>query len=618
MPSGGGKGQPRPRDEDLQKDYSPPKLDMDSKPNSDRKCALFMKIYRPTGAKGRQDRAAAPDAAVPTSGGKGVKGKLEPKKVVSEVAASPKAVVAPTPPPPAKVAPAVPYVNGRPSLMCQVPLSKLAAPVRPPTQEKNPERPVENKTRTPVPKREAEKSSTPNRSSSKSSKRRSSISSTSSVSVPPPVVATPSHRKESKRKRKGEGGDDAVETQTGKAQKKKSRRKINVEEAEQEAGPLPPIVPTPNHIPSVDIKSCLSPFDPRNASPAPPMMRTQQQTQPGTNLVYFSYFEEPPAHQLEHEDRDHNHFLSEAKALKHAADKQQTDRTLQAVQYLEAVLFFILTGNAMEHDRMTEKAAFTMYKDTLNLIRYISSKFRHQPQAGTQSANIDAKLQILSLRCQALLYLKLFKMRRHEVKEFSKVLGDYHAKATTVAVTSPAMGGASGSGIALDMHGQASVGGGVLYRTSGTPSPLSPTPSPAGSVGSVGSQSSGYSSGELAPGQTSGQVGQQQQRPQQLANNQPLAMSTPNHLNVGPCVSVPLGVHSVMQKQNQYFSYLCTCHELWEQGDSLVQRAQAQDFFIQLDRQCGPLTFHSSLRDVVRYVRAGVQRLRDAYIQPGR
>lgn len=224
-------------------------------------------------------------------------------------------------------------------------------------------------------------------------------------------------------------------------------------------------------------------------------------------------------------------------------------------------------------------------------------------------------------------------------------------KATTVAVTSPAMGGASGSGIALDMHGQASVGGGVLYRTSGTPSPLSPTPSPAGSVGSVGSQSSGYSSGELAPGQTSGQVGQQQQRPQQLANNQPLAMSTPNHLNVGPCVSVPLGVHSVMQKQNQYFSYLCTCHELWEQGDSLVQRAQAQgtsilnsflfrlfllgtclqlkwdknksmlsssDFFIQLDRQCGPLTFHSSLRDVVRYVRAGVQRLRDAYIQPGR
>ena len=88
----------------------------------------------------------------------------------------------------------------------------------------------------------------------------------------------------------------------------------------------------------------------------------------------------------------------------------------------------------MEHDRMTEKAAFTMYKDTLNLIRFISSKFRHQPQAGSQSAKIDAKLQMLSLRCQSLLYLKLFKMRRHEVKDYSKVLGEYHAKVRMVAL----------------------------------------------------------------------------------------------------------------------------------------------------------------------------------------
>ena len=99
------------------------------------------------------------------------------------------------------------------------------------------------------------------------------------------------------------------------------------------------------------------------------------------------------------------------------------DKTLQAMQYLEAVLYFILTGTSMEQDRVTEKAAFTMYKDTMSLIRYISSKFRHQPQM-----DIDAKLQILSLRCTALLYLKLFKMRKHEVKEFQRILGDYHQK----------------------------------------------------------------------------------------------------------------------------------------------------------------------------------------------
>jgi hypothetical protein len=174
----------------------------------------------------------------------------------------------------------------------------------------------------------------------------------------------------------------------------------------------------------------------------------------------------------------------------------------------------------------------------------------------------------------------------------------YKIQASTASVTSPALvsgiiggGAVSGfGGIAIDVHAQAN--GGIVYRTTGTPSPLSPTPSPAGSVGSVGSQSSGYSSGELAPGQVNGQAGQagqqqaqqrpqmQQQQQQQLVNSQPMPMSTPNHLNAGPCVSVPLAVHSVMQKQNQYFSYLCTCHELWEQADSLVQKAQAQGIII--------------------------------------
>ena len=44
------------------------------------------------------------------------------------------------------------------------------------------------------------------------------------------------------------------------------------------------------------------------------------------------------------------------------------------------------------------------------------------------AAQIDAKLQVLSLRCQSLLYLKLFKMKRHEVNDFRKLLTDYHQK----------------------------------------------------------------------------------------------------------------------------------------------------------------------------------------------
>ena len=106
----------------------------------------------------------------------------------------------------------------------------------------------------------------------------------------------------------------------------------------------------------------------------------------------------------------------------------QTDRTLQAIQYIEAVLFFIQTGNAVEQDRALKKTAFHMYEETLNLIQLSSLKFRQQGRRGCQSGEIDAKIQIFSLRCQSFLYYKLFKMRRLEDKELSKELGECHRK----------------------------------------------------------------------------------------------------------------------------------------------------------------------------------------------
>ncbi|KAK7872564.1 hypothetical protein R5R35_013793 [Gryllus longicercus] len=257
------------------------------------------------------------------------------------------------------------------------------------------------------------------------------------------------------------------------------------------------------------------------------------------------------------------------------------------MQYLEAVLFFLLTGNAMEQDTLTEKAAFTMYKDTLSLIKYISSKFRQQ--SNTPQANIDNKLAVLSLRCQALLYLKLFKMKKHEMKEYQKVLADYHQKAPQTTQLQH-----EGCGMAAAAGGQ------------GTPSPMSPTPSPAGSVGSVGSQSSGYSSGELAGrGAGANAVGHTPPVP-------PTAQPAPVPSgSMGPCLSVPIAVHNAMHKQSQHVLSLLSCHELWEQADSLVYKAKHRDFFIQLDRSCGPLTLHSSLKDLVKYVQVGIQRLKE-------
>jgi hypothetical protein len=67
--------------------------------------------------------------------------------------------------------------------------------------------------------------------------------------------------------------------------------------------------------------------------------------------------------------------LSEAKRLKHGADKER-DHTAQGMQYLEAVMYFLLTGNTMEHESVTEKAAQTMYKDTLNLIKLVFLSYK--------------------------------------------------------------------------------------------------------------------------------------------------------------------------------------------------------------------------------------------------
>ncbi|XP_015432516.1 PREDICTED: AF4/FMR2 family member 4 isoform X2 [Dufourea novaeangliae] len=279
---------------------------------------------------------------------------------------------------------------------------------------------------------------------------------------------------------------------------------------------------------------------------------------PPPQRVYYSYFN-PQNEVLEDQDRwDQNQYLMEAKRLKHSADKE-CELTAQGMLYLEAVLCFLLTGHAMESDPLTERASFTMYKDTLSLIKYISSKFKSQ-QNNSPESSIHNKLAILSLFCQSLIYLKLFKMRKHEVKETQKILTDYHQKPAQATPVQP--------------EGQ------------GTPS-LSPTPSPAGSVGSVGSQSSGYSSGELAN--------------RGAASGQPQA---------APYVSVPLGVHSAMAKQNYQFSLLLSCHDLWDQANALVTDKH-REFFIELDEKLGPLTLKSTLPDLVRYVTAGLKKLRD-------
>ena len=110
-------------------------------------------------------------------------------------------------------------------------------------------------------------------------------------------------------------------------------------------------------------------------------------------------------------------------------------------------------------------------------------------------------------------------MRRHDLKKCQKILGHHIEKAASSQQNSP--------------------------------NGISPTPSPAGSEGSVCSKSSGYTSAGEGNGRLGGVM-------------TPPAGNGLGGTQGGPTLSVP---HSIMAQQHQFCNYLTQCHELWEMAD---------------------------------------------------
>ncbi|TTX06326.1 AF4/FMR2 family member 4 [Bagarius yarrelli] len=148
---------------------------------------------------------------------------------------------------------------------------------------------------------------------------------------------------------------------------------------------------------------------------------------------------------LHFEDRVHSadHYLQEAKKLKHNADALM-DRFEKAVYYLDAVVSFIECGNALEKSAQEAKSPFPI------------------------------------LRCQSLLYLRLFKLRKESALKYSKTLTE-HLKNSLSNTQAPSPG--------------------IGNKAVGMPSPVSPKVSPgsAGSYSSSSSSSQGSSSSVTIP-----------------------------------------------------------------------------------------------------------------------
>ncbi|KAL5011324.1 hypothetical protein ScPMuIL_009875 [Solemya velum] len=263
-------------------------------------------------------------------------------------------------------------------------------------------------------------------------------------------------------------------------------------------------------------------------------------------------------------------YLAQAKELKHKADTLK-DKLAKLLTYIEAVLSFLQCGCAMEREHISEAhKIFTMYKDTFRLITHIC-RFRSSHE--TDLSDKEKKLSVLSLRIQSLLCLKLFNLKKQETLKLKKIIDD-HNKAT----------GTKPSG-----HAPSPCQTGWGNRTTGTPSPMSPTPSPAGSVGSVGSQGS---CNDLTPSK--------------LPNGN---LGTGSTMAAHGTVAVPQRIHSISQHYLKIVNYVVQCHDYWDQAD--IAKKDYEDFFKTLDKSDGQLSLHSSIPELVRYICLGLQHLKD-------
>lgn len=260
-----------------------------------------------------------------------------------------------------------------------------------------------------------------------------------------------------------------------------------------------------------------------------------------------------------------DHYLAEAKKLKHKADSS-ADKEEKAFFYIEAVLYFARCGKAIEQNDEESRSAFQMYSETLDLLRYTMRNFVNKYTH--RSLNVpDKRLSALCMRIQSILYMRLYKLRKdHVMRNVKMVTEHFKGPQKSTQAPSPYTSNA---------------------KITGTPSPLSPTPSPSGSVGSVGSSGSN----EATPSRNG--------KPTSATN----AMTSPVN------ICVPQKIHSMTQQHVLQVNNLLYSQDTWDQAQPVV--LEFRDFFMELDRACGPLSLHSSVVHMIEYIEEGVKRLRE-------
>ncbi|KAB1253039.1 AF4/FMR2 family member 2 [Camelus dromedarius] len=248
---------------------------------------------------------------------------------------------------------------------------------------------------------------------------------------------------------------------------------------------------------------------------------------------------------LTFDDSVHNadYYMQEAKKLKHKADAL-FEKFGKAVNYADAALSFTECGNAMERDPLEAKSPYTMYSETVELLRYA---MRLKNFASPLASDGDKKLAVLCYRCLSLLYLRMFKLKKDHAMKYSRSLMEYFKQNASKVTQIPSPWVGNGKN---------------------TPSPVS------------------------------------------LNNVSPI--NAMGNCNNGP-VTIPQRIHHMAASHVNITSNVLRGYEHWDMADKLTR--ENKEFFGDLDTLMGPLTQHSSMTNLVRYVRQGLCWLRiDAHL----
>uniref|UniRef100_A0A8C5X5X1 AF4/FMR2 family member 2 n=1 Tax=Malurus cyaneus samueli TaxID=2593467 RepID=A0A8C5X5X1_9PASS len=216
----------------------------------------------------------------------------------------------------------------------------------------------------------------------------------------------------------------------------------------------------------------------------------------------------------------------------------QLEKFGKAVNYADAALSFIECGNAMERDPLEAKSPYTMYSETVELIRYA---MRLKNFTGSSATEGDKKLAVLCYRCLSLLYLRMFKLKKDHAMKYSRSLMEYFKSRALL---------------------------GNLQQKLLPSMPLSPRLScgvTGSSTGTAGSSSAGT-------------------------------------------ITIPQRIHHMAASHVNITNNVLRSYEHWDMADKLTK--ENKEFFVDLDSVMGPLTQHSSMTNLVRYVRQGLHWLR--------